>query len=50
MRASAEAWPEKEFVQQAIAQLPWGHQTRFLDHITEYQFQQRRPVWKSGKA
>ena len=24
MRAFAEAWPEKEFVRQAIAQLPWG--------------------------
>jgi predicted nuclease of restriction endonuclease-like (RecB) superfamily len=33
MRAFAEAWPEKEFVQQAIAQLPWGHRTRLLDRI-----------------
>lgn len=35
MRAFAEAWPEKEFVQQAIAQLPWGHQTRLLDRIKD---------------
>jgi len=35
MRAFAEAWPEKEFVQQAIAQLPWGHQTRILDRIKD---------------
>jgi predicted nuclease of restriction endonuclease-like (RecB) superfamily len=25
MRAFAEAWPEKQFVQQVITQLPWGH-------------------------
>src|SRR4030066_1752721 len=25
MRASAEAWPEEEFVQQLAAQLPWFH-------------------------
>ncbi|MGB8478042.1 MAG: PDDEXK nuclease domain-containing protein [Acidobacteriaceae bacterium] len=35
MRAFAEAWPEKEIVQQAIAQLPWGHQTRLLDRIKD---------------
>jgi len=35
MRAFAEAWPEKEFVQQAVAQLPWGHQTRLLDRIKD---------------
>jgi predicted nuclease of restriction endonuclease-like (RecB) superfamily len=25
MRSFAEQWPEAEFVQQAVAQLPWGH-------------------------
>ncbi len=25
MRAFAEAWPVPEFVQQAVGQLPWGH-------------------------
>ena len=35
MRAFAEAWPEIEFVQQVIAQLPWGHQTRLLDRIKD---------------
>ena len=35
MRAFAEAWPEEEFVQQVIAQLPWGHQTRLLDRIKD---------------
>jgi predicted nuclease of restriction endonuclease-like (RecB) superfamily len=29
MRAFAEAWPEKEFVQQAIAQLPWAIRPAF---------------------
>jgi predicted nuclease of restriction endonuclease-like (RecB) superfamily len=31
MRAFAEAWPDKKFVQQVVAQLPWGHQLRILD-------------------
>lgn len=35
MRAFAEAWPEQEFVQQVIAQLPWGHHTRLLDRIKD---------------
>ncbi len=25
IRTFAEAWPAEEFVQQAVAQLPWGH-------------------------
>ena len=35
MRAFAEAWPEEEFVQQAVAQIPWGHNVRILDHVKE---------------
>jgi hypothetical protein len=35
MRAFADAWPEKECVQQAIAQLSWGHQTRLPDRIKD---------------
>lgn len=35
MRAFAEAWPEIEFVQQVIAQLPWGHQTHLLDRTKD---------------
>ena len=35
MRTFAEAWPNREFVQQVIAQLPWGHQTRLLDRIKD---------------
>lgn len=31
MRAFAEAWPEEAIVQQAVAQIPWGHNVRLLD-------------------
>ncbi len=33
MRAFAEAWPDVEFVQQAAAQLPWGHNLVLLDKL-----------------
>ena len=33
MRAFAEAWPDSEFVQQAAAQLPWGHNVVLLDKL-----------------
>lgn len=33
MRAFAEAWPDAEFVQQAVALLPWGHNVRLLDSV-----------------
>ncbi len=33
MRAFAEAWPKSEFVQQAAAQLPWGHNVVLLDKL-----------------
>jgi hypothetical protein len=33
MRSFAEAWPHREFVQQVVAQLPWGHNTHLLDAI-----------------
>lgn len=36
MRAFAEAWPEPEILQQLIAELPWGHQTRLLDRIKDH--------------
>jgi predicted nuclease of restriction endonuclease-like (RecB) superfamily len=35
MRAFAEAWPEEEFVQQAVAQIPWGHKVRILDYVKD---------------
>lgn len=33
MRAFAEAWPEREFVQQAAAQIPWFHNCTLLDKV-----------------
>jgi len=33
MRAFAEAWPEAEFVQEVLAQLPWYHQLALLDKL-----------------
>jgi predicted nuclease of restriction endonuclease-like (RecB) superfamily len=35
MRAFAEAWPAGEVVQQVVAQLPWGHNVRLLDRLTD---------------
>lgn len=33
MRRFAEAWPERAIVQQAVAQVPWGHNVRLLDKV-----------------
>lgn len=33
MRMFAEAYQDIQFVQQAVAQIPWGHNVRILDHI-----------------
>jgi predicted nuclease of restriction endonuclease-like (RecB) superfamily len=33
MRAFAEAWPDEEFVQEVLAQLPWYHQLALLDKL-----------------
>ena len=33
MRTFAEAWPGPEIVQQAVAQLPWGHNVILLDKV-----------------
>jgi predicted nuclease of restriction endonuclease-like (RecB) superfamily len=33
MRALALAWPDGSIVQQAVAQIPWGHNVRILDHV-----------------
>jgi predicted nuclease of restriction endonuclease-like (RecB) superfamily len=37
MRAFAEAWPDTEIVQQAVAQLPWGHNLVLLTSLKEPQ-------------
>ena len=33
MRAFAEAWPDGDFVQEVLAQLPWYHQLALLDKL-----------------
>jgi predicted nuclease of restriction endonuclease-like (RecB) superfamily len=35
MRAFAEAWPDESFVQQAVGQIPWGHNLRILEAVKE---------------
>jgi predicted nuclease of restriction endonuclease-like (RecB) superfamily len=46
MRAFAEAWPDAEFVQEALAQLPWYHQLALLDKLKKAD--ERR--WYAQKA
>jgi predicted nuclease of restriction endonuclease-like (RecB) superfamily len=33
MRAFAEAWPDLQIVQQAVGQLPWGHNLVLLSKL-----------------
>lgn len=35
MRAFAEAYPQEPFVQQPVAQIPWGHNTTLLDRVKD---------------
>lgn len=35
MRALAEAYSDEAIVQQAVAQIPWGHNVRILDYIKD---------------
>ena len=37
MRAFAEAWPDAKIVQQAVGQLPWGHNLALLTRLKEPQ-------------
>lgn len=46
MRAFAEAWPDEAIVQQVVAQLPWGHNVRLLDHLRN----QTEREWYARKA
>ena len=46
MRAFAEAWPDVEFVQQAVAQLPWGHNLVLLDKLEDGETRR----WYAAKA
>jgi predicted nuclease of restriction endonuclease-like (RecB) superfamily len=46
MRAFAQAWPEIEFVQEVLAQLPWYHQLALLDKLKTREDRQ----WYAAKA
>jgi predicted nuclease of restriction endonuclease-like (RecB) superfamily len=35
MRSFAETYPDFEFVQQVVAQIPWGHNVRILDTVKD---------------
>jgi Uncharacterized conserved protein len=35
MRLMAESYPDEEFVQQLVAQIPWGHNVRILDKVKD---------------
>ena len=35
MAKFAQTYPDQEFVQQAVAQIPWGHNTVLLDRIPD---------------
>lgn len=35
MGAFAEAYPDKQIVQQLVAQIPWGHNVRILDKVKD---------------
>ncbi len=35
MRSFAEAYPDEQFVQQLVAQIPWGHNVRLLDAVND---------------
>jgi predicted nuclease of restriction endonuclease-like (RecB) superfamily len=35
MRALADAWKDEAIVQQAVAQIPWGHNVRVLDLVKD---------------
>jgi predicted nuclease of restriction endonuclease-like (RecB) superfamily len=36
MRAFAEAYPDSQFVQQVVAQLPWGHNVRLFESVKDF--------------
>jgi predicted nuclease of restriction endonuclease-like (RecB) superfamily len=46
MRAFAQAWPDAEIVQQAVGQLPWGHNLVLLSKLKT----QAERCWYAAKA
>ena len=45
MRAFAQAWPDAEVVQQAVGQLPWGHNLVLLTKLKD-----AHPAWCTRSA
>jgi predicted nuclease of restriction endonuclease-like (RecB) superfamily len=35
MRTFGETYPDGQFVQQVVAQIPWGHNIRLLDRVKD---------------
>lgn len=48
MRAFAEAWPDSEFVQGVLAQLPWGHNAVLLELGAGFAFVGRQVLLNVG--
>ncbi|WP_254011120.1 PDDEXK nuclease domain-containing protein [Limnofasciculus baicalensis] len=46
MRAFAEAYPDEEFVQRCVAQLPWRHNIALLEKLKS----QEKRLWYAGQA
>jgi predicted nuclease of restriction endonuclease-like (RecB) superfamily len=46
MRALAQAFPQPEFVQQPVAQLPWSHVVTLLDKLDD----SAQRLWYAGKS
>jgi predicted nuclease of restriction endonuclease-like (RecB) superfamily len=46
MRAFADAWPDRQFVQQVAAQIPWFHNCVLLDKVSAPQTR----IWYAKKA
>jgi predicted nuclease of restriction endonuclease-like (RecB) superfamily len=46
MRAFAAAWPDREIVQQAVAQLSWGHNIALLEKLSTPE----ERLWYAGNA
>ncbi len=46
MRSFAEAWPDREVVQQVVAQIPWGHNVRLLEKVAE----REQRLWYARKT
>jgi predicted nuclease of restriction endonuclease-like (RecB) superfamily len=46
MRAFAEAWPDRQFVQRVAAQIPWFHNCTLLDKLSTPEDR----LWYAGKA